>query len=66
MGLALKEVSGKGTFESGIHPPERKHFASDAAIEVVPTPEKVVLPLIQHIGAPCESIVKPKQEGGKP
>ena len=62
MGLSLKEVAGKGTFERGIHPPERKHFASDATIEVIPTPEKVVLPLIQHIGAPCESIVKPKQE----
>ena len=62
MGLALKEVAGNGTFESGIHPPERKHFSSDAAIEVIPTPEKVVLPLVQHIGAPCQPIVKPKQE----
>ena len=28
----------------------------------MPPPEKVVLPLLQNIGAPCEPIVKPKQE----
>ncbi len=62
MGLALKKASGRNTFERGVHPPERKHFASEAVIETMPTPEKVVLPLIQHIGAPCEAVVKPKQE----
>lgn len=62
MGLALKRVQGSGTFERGVHPPERKSFAVDASIEMIPTPKKVVIPLVQHIGAPCEPVVKPKQE----
>ncbi|MCG6909252.1 MAG: electron transport complex subunit RsxC [Deltaproteobacteria bacterium] len=53
---------GNGTFDRGVHPPERKTFSGDAAIEIVPTPEKVVLPLLQHIGGPCTPVVKPKQE----
>jgi Na+-translocating ferredoxin:NAD+ oxidoreductase subunit C len=55
-------VSGSGTFPHGVHPPERKQLAENAAIEVLPHPEKVVLPLLQHIGAPCTPVVKPKQE----
>jgi electron transport complex protein RnfC len=45
-----------------VHPPQRKTFSGDAAIEIVPTPDKVVLPLLQHIGGPCTPVVKPKQE----
>ena len=33
----------------------------DAPIEIIPPPEKVILPLLQHIGGPCTPIVKPKQ-----
>lgn len=58
----LKGLPGKGSFPHGIHPPEHKSFSQEAAIEVVPTPERVVLPLLQNIGAPCEPIVKSKQE----
>ena len=52
---------GSGSFEHGVHPPQRKELAADAPIEIVPTPEKVVLPLLQHIGRPCTPVVKPKQ-----
>ncbi len=31
-------------------------------IEVVPTPKKVILPLLQHVGGPCTPLVKPRQE----
>jgi len=55
-------LSGEGTFPHGVHPPERKGLAADAAIEVLPTPAQVNIPLLQHVGAPCESIVKSKQE----
>jgi len=60
--LRLKDFPGKGTFDNGIHPPDCKAFSRDRAIEVMPPPDKVVLPLLQNIGAPCEAIVKPKQE----
>jgi electron transport complex protein RnfC len=63
MNATLTKVkSGKGTFARGIHPPERKTLAQDAAVEALATPQQVVLPLLQHLGAPCESLVAPKQE----
>ena len=52
---------GRGTFARGVHPPQRKELAADAPIEIMPPPQKVVLPLLQHIGGPCTPIVKPKQ-----
>jgi electron transport complex protein RnfC len=58
---ASKLFPGTGTFAHGVHPPEHKELASDAAIEIIPSPEKVILPLQQHIGGPCTPIVKPKQ-----
>lgn len=63
MGLKkFKDFPGKGSFPHGIHPPDNKALSSGAAIEVVPPPDRVVLPLLQNIGAPCEPIVKAKQE----
>ena len=53
--------AGEGTFAKGIHPPEHKGFASDAAIEVLPAPLLVHIPVLQHVGAPCEPTVKNKQ-----
>ncbi len=50
------------TFPRGVHPPERKELAEDAAIEVFPTPRQVTIPLVQHLGAAAEPLVKPKQE----
>jgi len=61
MGFSSKNGEGKGTFPHGVHPPERKSFSEEAAIEVMPQPEKVILPLLQNIGAPSKSIVKAKQ-----
>lgn len=62
--LAYKseQFSGSGTFSKGAHPPERKHFSAHTKIEVMSSPKEVLLPLQQHIGAPCEPVVKPKQE----
>ncbi len=56
-----KVFPGPGTFTRGVHPPQRKELAADAPIEIIPPPEKVILPLQQHIGGPCTPIVKPKQ-----
>ena len=55
-------TAGPGRFSRGIHPPDRKGFAEDAAIEVLPNPAQVAIPLLQHTGAPCEPLVKVKDE----
>ena len=62
MTASLKGLAGKGTFARGVHPAGRKRLAEDAAIEVIPTPAQVAVPLLQHTGAPCEPLVKVKQE----
>jgi len=46
------------TFKQGVHPPEYKELTEKFAVKNVPEPQKVVLPMIQHIGAPCEPLVK--------
>jgi electron transport complex protein RnfC len=43
----------------GIHPPEMKEFSSGSAIETAKPPKRAYIPLSQHIGAPCKSIVEP-------
>ncbi len=58
----FKGFPGSGSFSHGVHPPDSKFYSADAAVEVMPVPEKVVLPVLQHIGAPCEPVVKPKQK----
>ena len=54
--------TGTGTFARGIHPPDQKALAAEAAIEVLPTPKVVAMSLLQHTGAPSMPIVKPRQE----
>lgn len=41
----------------GIHVPHRKNTAFSES-ETLPTPEKVIIPMQMHIGAPCEPTVK--------
>ena len=62
MTLNITGYEGNGTFPHGIHPPDSKKFSKDASIQVMPTPETVVLSLHQNIGGPCESLVKAKQK----
>ncbi len=50
-----------GSFAGGIHPPEEKELAADAAIEVLPPPREVRISLLQHLGAMCQATVKPRQ-----
>lgn len=44
-------------FRGGVHPPERK-LSADMAIEVLPAPDEIVLPLSMHIGAPAKPVVQ--------
>lgn len=46
----------------GIHPPEEKQYTEHLEIERAPLPARAVIPLQQHIGAPCEPLVKAKDE----
>ena len=46
------------TFTGGIHPKERKEATKYKAISQARLPSEVVIPMIQHTGAPCEPIVK--------
>ena len=45
------------TFKGGIHPPQSKSFTQNVPIEDAPAPDIVVIPLSQHIGAPCDPLV---------
>jgi electron transport complex protein RnfC len=50
------------TFDHGIHPLYFKDFTSHKKIEKAPVPKRVVIPLQQHIGAPCQPLVQKKDE----
>ena len=52
----------KFTFKGGAHPPEYKSFTEHKSIEEMPAPEKVVIPIQQHIGAPSDVIVEKGNE----
>jgi len=47
----------KNTFKGGAAVPHRKHTAECETVRMG-VPEKVVIPMLQHIGAPCEPTVK--------
>ncbi|MDO4799563.1 MAG: electron transport complex subunit RsxC [Bacillota bacterium] len=49
---------GLFSFKGGIHPPGSKLATESSAIENFPTPTIVEIPIRQHIGAPCEPLVK--------
>ena len=44
----------------GIHVPHKKNTAAMQTV-IMPPPRSVVLPMVQHIGAPCIPVVKPGQ-----
>lgn len=45
------------SFKGGIHPPHAKKSTEKKPVEHAVEPKVVMIPLHQHIGAPCESIV---------
>lgn len=50
------------TFKGGIHPPDKKELAKDSPIREAHLPQRVVIPLSQHTGAPCKPVVSINQE----
>jgi len=46
------------SFFGGVHPKENKHYAEEKSVKVFPAPDLLVIPMSQHIGAPCKPLVK--------
>lgn len=45
-------------FRGGIHPEGRKQGSADRAIRALPLPERLFVPLQQHVGAPARPVVR--------
>lgn len=56
----MEKISIFRAFKGGTHPPEYKELSKDSPIEALPLPEKLIVPLSQHIGAPAVPVVNPK------
>ncbi|MCK5236644.1 MAG: RnfABCDGE type electron transport complex subunit C, partial [Deltaproteobacteria bacterium] len=50
------------TFQRGVHPSYHKGLTQASGIEKAELPKSVVIPLQQHIGAPCAPLVKKGDE----
>lgn len=46
------------SFKGGVHPSEFKELTEKSALEVMPNPKMVILPLKQHIGKDAKTLVK--------
>ena len=53
---------GLKSFPGGVHPHDSKEYSKNAPIEPLPYPNKIVIPISQHIGAPAKPIVKVGEE----
>ncbi len=53
---------GSSRFKGGIHPPDKKELSADKPIIAARPPVRVVIPLSQHLGAPCKPVVTIDQE----
>lgn len=49
-------------FKGGIHPAENKHQSTELCIGKAPIPERLILPVNQHIGAPARVLVNEGQQ----
>ncbi len=59
----IGKIVSNCTFKRGVHPPHRKLTESDAVERAELQPQQiVVIPMVQHIGAPNSSTVKVKDE----
>jgi len=45
------------SFRGGVHPNGNKSYTANKPIEIAPLPSKVIIPVRQHIGAPCSPVV---------
>ena len=52
----------KNTFKHGVHPPEHKNDTNGLPIRQFPFAPVIILPMVQHIGAASEIVVREGQE----
>lgn len=52
------ETKGRFSFRGGVHPPESKSLTSEIPIQPGPAVKEVGIMLSQHIGAPCQPLVR--------
>lgn len=52
----------RASFSHGIHPPYSKEETASLPVRRLPFPERLIIPLNQHIGTPSEALVKKGQE----
>ena len=45
-------------FFGGVHPHDNKAYAANRPVQEFPEPDLLVIPMSQHIGAPCQPLVK--------
>src|SRR5208283_3039160 len=55
-------MAGSTFRKGGVHPAEHKELTEHLAIEEMPAPDQVALPLSMHFGAVAQPVVKKKQE----
>lgn len=48
----------KSAFAGGVHPPDMKQMSAGRPIERAPVPERLTVPMSQHLGAPCVPLVQ--------
>ncbi len=46
------------SFFGGVHPRGNKHYTENQCVQEFPAPDLLVIPMSQHIGAPCKPLVK--------
>jgi electron transport complex protein RnfC len=51
-------MGGRTFRRGGIHPRDQKHWTAELPVEALPLPERLFVPLTQHIGAPARAQVK--------
>lgn len=56
--MAMRERTVSRTFTRGTHPPDYKALSRECEIQAIACGKQVSVPLSQHIGAPCEALVK--------
>ena len=56
-------MASKLSFKGGVHPLKHihhgKYLTEECAIQKCSVPNEIIIPLSQHIGAPCTPIVSP-------
>ncbi|MCB1909247.1 MAG: electron transport complex subunit RsxC [Rhodocyclaceae bacterium] len=57
--MGFRDLIADFKLQWGVHPDGHKSLTSERPIESMPLPERLVLPLAQHIGAPARPVVAP-------